>query len=353
MASDDIIAEAKKTIGPPRPDDELVDPVGHADMFRANAPSIARVLESSEVRAAAEQQHLAGKQASLKQAQFKRYSKLAASAIVVAAVASAAIMVVGELSPLAEESSWLGQLPRGVSVLLAVLGLAAGTVASICLGIIRGGNSLEQWMKERADAETRRLEYFSAVTAPQMEDPPRLDRLLQLEYFRRFQLDGQLGYYGKRGEEHERAASRALIGSAIMIGLAGLVNAAAGMLGAWDPRFAAIAAIAVVVQALASRITTGEAIGQDARNGERYRRTRKALTGLSGRLDEVRRAIADGNDSALSAFVDAVHEQISVEHRQWIETVGGADAATRRLQGELEKMQAKVDKVEHDPGGSG
>ena len=131
--------------------------------------------------------------------------------------------------------------------------------------------------------------------------------------------------------------------SAFTIGMAGFLNAAAGMLGAWRPEYAAIAALAVVAQSVASKIASGEAISQDARNGERYRRTRKSLTGLAGKLDEVRAAVARGNDKALAAFVESVHEQLSLEHRQWVETAKGADAATQRLLSELEKTQAQFE----------
>lgn len=55
---------------------------------------------------------------------------------------------------------------------------------------------------------------------------------MQLEYFRRFQLQGQERYYAKRGEKHERAASRANVKSPVTIGVAGLLNAAAGIIGA-------------------------------------------------------------------------------------------------------------------------
>ena len=55
---------------------------------------------------------------------------------------------------------------------------------------------------------------------------------MQLEYFRRFQLQGQERYYAKRGEKHERAASRANVKSPVTIGVAGLLNAAAGIMGA-------------------------------------------------------------------------------------------------------------------------
>ena len=135
----------------------------------------------------------------------------------------------------------------------------------------------------------------------------------------------------------------ALALSAFTIGMAGFFNAAAGMLGAWRPEYAAIAALAVVAQSVASKIASGEAISQDARNGERYRRTRKSLTGLAGKLDEVRAAVARGNDKALAAFVESVHEQLSLEHRQWVETAKGADAATQRLLSELEKTQAQFE----------
>ena len=138
--------------------------------------------------------------------------------------------------------------------------------------------------------------------------------------------------------------------SAVAIGAAGFVNAIAGMLGAWKPEWAAIAGLGVVAQSVGSKLTNDEAIRQDGRNAERYRRTRNALVGLRGRLDDVRENVAAGNAETLPAFVEAVHEQLSLEHRQWIAGGEAVDAAMKRLQSELDTTKKALggQHAEHD-----
>ena len=143
MTNQNLIDAAKAAVGEATRDDELIDPQGHAEIFKDDAPSLAQRLNRSEVRAAADQHRLSNQHAIKKQAEFKRYSTLAGWMIVAAAAASAAIMVVGNFFP-----GDLTHLQRGVSVALAVVGLAAGSAAGACLAIIKGGRHLEQWMTE-------------------------------------------------------------------------------------------------------------------------------------------------------------------------------------------------------------
>ena len=81
-----------------------------------------------------------------------------------------------------------------------------------------------------------------------------------------------------------------------------------------------------------------ESMSQDRRNGERYERTRAALAGLAGRLGAVRQAVRGGNQKALAEFVAAVNDQVSLEHRQWLEGAAAAKEATARLDEALSAM---------------
>jgi hypothetical protein len=102
----------------------------------------------------------------------------------------------------------------------------------------------------------------------------------------------------------------------------------AGVLGAWWPEVASIATFAVVGSAISSFASSKEATNQDRRNAERYARTSEALERIESRLDDVREAVAAGSHEALRRFVKAVHEQLSLEHRQWLE---GAEAISEDL----------------------
>ncbi len=71
------------------------------------------------------------------------------------------------------------------------------------------------------------------------------------------------------------------------------------------------------------------------------RRTRRALSELHGELDEVRQRIFTGEASVLDRFVEAVHEQLSLEHRQWTETFKHSSAALVRLEQELQAAKSR------------
>jgi hypothetical protein len=192
-------------------------------------------------------------------------------------------------------------------------------------------------MSARASAETARLSYFAALAEPQEAPPdPALD-LLKLEYFCRHQYQVQCNYYRRRGRQHEQAANRNLsIGSEAVLlsagaaGVSGFLGASAGGMAA------ALGAVGVLGAALSSYASAREAAAQNERNAERYARTQAALENLGGeRLDRVRAAVAKGNAPALAEFVAAVNEQISLEHRQWLEGSEATKAAVAKLEDTL------------------
>lgn len=209
---------------------------------------------------------------------------------------------------------------------------------------IRDGRLLETWMTRRAEAESERLRYFELVTGA---EPPLDEPLLMLEYFRRYQLDVQRAYYGKRGRQHRSEADRALSRASAGMAVGGIASGVAGVLAvALSPVWTALAGLGLAGQALGSTAEQGEATAQNRRNAERYDRTRDALDHLYAKLDRVRDALADGDLPSLQAYVESVHEQLSLEHRQWLEEIGTASHAVDRLEKLLEKHAPDVP----DPG---
>ena len=79
--------------------------------------------------------------------------------------------------------------------------LALSILASLWLG---WSKPFDIWMRQRAEAETQRIKLFRRVIdAEEQARDGELPLLpLQLEYFRRFQLDVQRLYYDKRGKQH-------------------------------------------------------------------------------------------------------------------------------------------------------
>ena len=210
-------------------------------------------------------------------------------------------------------------------------------LASLWLG---WSKPFEIWMQRRAEAETQRIRYFRRVA--ETDEAVREGELpllpLQLEYFRRFQLDVQRLYYDKRGRQHRAAVMR----RHIWRGFALLLIVAAGLPVLWtlqgkDWMPASISpflvgmlpktelaqriflSLGLVGGALQGLLAAYALMSYDERNGARYRDTWQNLEALSTRpLDEARNAAAQGNRERVLVLVALIHEQISSEHREWV-----------------------------------
>jgi len=321
--------QAAALIGEQPATDYALDLAAHAERYK-DVPGLAPLLRSARLGAIRQQYEQADADATAAQTQYKTNVWRANAAILVAASLSALMMAAQILAP---------KLPiEGLVTTLGILSALSGAAATTWLFRVRQGNMLDAWMQRRAEAETQRLSYFIAVADP--DGPPNNDLdLLRLEYFRRYQLDVQKNYYQYRGLAHRAAANKTLdLGSYAVLLSTGSSLLAAG-LGAVNGLATALGVVGVFGAALSSYANSREALSQDRRNAERYARTRVALGGLEARLDQVRGAVAGGNRQALTEFVGAVNEQISLEHRQWLEATEITRTAVAKLDEALGKAQ--------------
>ncbi len=311
-----------------------IAPTRHAEDLAASAPDLASLLRASAVQFIASRFEDADAEAVATQRDFRRLASRSRWAVLLTSTVAALMMVAGAAPGLSVHA------PGQVFVVLSIFGLVIGGLATMWLFRIRQGELLAQWMKARAVAESRRLEYFLAVTEPTAGD--RALNLQQLEYFCRHQLDVQIAYYRDRGARHRASARQVLSLGGWAVFLSTVAVGAAGVLGAVSAPLASLAAVAIIGSALSAFASSLEAVNQDTRNAERYGRTRETLEQLASRYDDVRRAVAAGVAEALPRFVAAVHEQLSLEHRQWLE---GADARTLGLVALEEALSRARDKA--------
>jgi hypothetical protein len=321
-----IMSNAAAVIGAGRPDDYLLMPIEHAERLRAAAPKLAALLTRSAPMELARQYAEADAEAVAAEATFKRWVGRANWTVLVTATVSAGLMAVGLLA------GRLDGLTRPLLGVLALVGVATGALASMALFRVKEGRLLEDWLTARAQAETKRLSYFTWLVE-QSASPVDIElELLKLEYFRRYQLDLQIAYYRTRRTDHRRSAERTLSIAAWAVVLAAIASGTAGVLGAAVvTEWAALGSVAVFGAALQAFAAAREAMNQDRRNAERYKRSAVALQGLRERLDDVRGGIAAGSPSVLVEYVAAVQDQLSLEHRQWLEAAESTRAGVARL----------------------
>jgi hypothetical protein len=99
---------------------------------------------------------------------------------------------------------------------------------------------------------------------------------------------------------------------------------------------AALGTLGAALSILASR---REEIEQDERNAERYKRTSDLLSTLRKSHGDVQRAVAAGNAEPMIKYVAAVHNQLSLEHRQWLENTEEVDSTIRELRESLKPAE--------------
>ena len=311
-------------IGAQAEDDYLFDPSKHATLYRTSAPALAAVLDDP---------HLSLEQRNFREQDAKSIAAQALykSTMLHGSLAVFAAAVLGALMLAAEVLIKDGHLPAAASVTLSVLAGISGAYAVYTIYRLREGKMLEKWMGARAKAETHRIGYFEALAArAEVSKNPEFLGLL-LEYFRRYQLDVQTTFYGRRGERHEKDANRTVTLGAIGAGVAALANLG-GVGGGW---WTLLGTLGIAGAALTTFAIAREQANQDRRNAERYLRTRETLDGIAARLGAVREAAAQGNGAAVKEFMAAIDEQVSLEHRQWLEGSEAAAAALAKLEQSL------------------
>ena len=336
MTAEESIQLAKSLLGAGKSDDYVISPTTHAEEFKEKAPELSGILNSSAVQITASQYEREDEDAIDAQKVFKKTFYRANRTVWITAILTSLILVVGILATFLPDT-----IERGLLVALSLGSVITGALASRDIFLMKQGHLLEAWMSKRALAETHRLDYFESVAnepAPGGATDPSHLSLLKLEYFRRFQLDVQRAYYNKRGEQHADEAARIMSYSSWAVAGAAVATGSAGVLvGLFDAHFAAIAALGSVFTGLSTFLSMKEAIFQDRRNAERYGRTSQVLEDLYKRLDDVRNAVLKQGNGPLNSFIEAVHEQLSLEHRQWLGDLSKARGAFHRLEKTLKE----------------
>jgi hypothetical protein len=337
LSQTEVIDRVEAVIGEGREDDYILAPSKQAAALADTAPALGRLLRSGTIGTYTKQYERHDRAAGEAQARFKTAIRRANGAVLATGVLGALIMVTTILGSL-----YAPGLMKPALLVLGVVALITGAAASMWLFRVREGKLLDEWMSERAHAETARLAYFATLAQLQDSGPSELPLgLLKLEYFRRYQLDMQITYYDQRRKDHRRSADRTLAWGGFAAAIAAVASGSAGVLASSSPSWAALAALGVVGTALAAYAATREAVNGDRRNAERYGRTLASLEILRTKLDEVRSGVLAGSQAVLDEYVAAVHEQLSVEHREWLSGAESTQSAIGKLDETLAKLQER------------
>lgn len=311
---------------PVKSEDWRLQPLEHARRLPDAAGALKRVLEQPEIAETMARYEAADAAALLAQKQHRTWTSRANTM----RFGAVCIGTVALLSMVGLVPGWLSQIFAVLQYALIVAALGVTMWLSRTI-------PLDRWKNERAKAESFRAELFSrvaAATVPQREgELPLLP--LQLEYFRRYQLDVQQGYYSGRARQLVSGAARAerwhnavtaLTILAAVLALVGLVAMLVGGSGlgeamrlAENPTLRTLLLIfGILASATESWLAADAAINQDQRAAAIFQATAANLDALAQlQLADARAAAAAGSADAVQDFMTVVQLAMSSEHQTW------------------------------------
>ncbi len=319
--------DAVSIIGENKQNDYILSPGNHAATYAKAAPEFSQLLSSASLKTIVGSYEESDGRAIATQNKFVKAARFANLAVLAAATLSGLVMAMEILKPTFPAFTWFNPF---IGIAAAIFGALGGGA----LYRVREGKLLERWMSARATAETARLNYFSKLAELGGVEKHRPLLPLILQYFRRYQLDVQTSYYRIRREDHEKSAE-----TSNWFGVAGTVLAALAAVAAASGPLAAFGVLGVVGAALIAYSVAREQINQDQRNAERYGRTLEGLRILTSKMDNVVAAAGAGNALPVREFVRAINDQLSLEHRQWLESGEGATEGLKRLNKALDEPE--------------
>lgn len=330
MTDSDITKQAIEAIGENAPTDWRLEPKEHARSLPEIAGSLKRTLEQEGLKGVIGRFSEADQRAISQQLHYKRVGRIGIWTRFLSILIGAAFIFPFERLVIGSDG---GPLLFGMDItqaafVIQLLLLGSAFFAGQWLAYFR---PYDKWMEARAKAEDARIELFDKVLrSKEQARPGELAILpLQLEYFRRYLLDVETSFYKGRGEEHSKAAGRSSLWMFIryiLIAAAGLtlVYGVAAIFGTvpWIDELSrkGFIALATVASAIYGVMYDISLMDMNDRNAARYQSTYEKLAYLRERgLDNARESAVRGDRDGVLQFATVVNDQISAEHREWIE----------------------------------
>lgn len=330
----------KENIGQNKADDYILSPEAHFDLYREKLPSLSNLLDNAQIKYLSSEYSLQDKRAIESQRKFKKYSYYTRISTFLAVTFSSTLILAGSLSNIKYIISNINWLVNLILVGSTILTIAFSAISGALIMILRNQQLLRKWMERRAEAEELRLKYFTELTDQSNKD----NSIEVLWYIKRYLIDMQASYYGGRSVELEKKTNKASVLVAAIAAIVIVINGTSGTLSSiYGIEWTSLTALALIIHAFSFTVTNKELNDQNARNSERYSRTRSALALLATQVDQVERSLQQGNTDALKKYVLAINEIVSAEHRQWLKNIEMSNLAINELEKELSKIKHKND----------
>lgn len=332
---EELIEKARLAIGQDALDDYRITPTGFPDNLEKNAPELSTILKRSSFQEKARRYEQHDALAITSQSKFKKFAHQATWSIFCAAIAGSL------LAGLAASRFNSNNLLRLIFFMLGLISTIGGGFAVYRLHQIKSEKLLENWMAARAKAETERLGYFNALSR-YLVKKYQTDIYLHLLFvcmFKRYQLEVQRLFYNSRSGDHRRSLEKSSIIGAVAAFSLALGSGVLGMTGAFFPALLPLAALGTIGAAISAVASRREDLNQDERNAERYSRTADILSHIAERYDDVLTVVYEGKKpEVIIEYVDAVNDQLSLEHRQWTSDASEMSSALSALEESIAEL---------------
>jgi hypothetical protein len=327
------------------------DPGLWSSILQAGSPPavLEPILRSSGIRVQLEALGRLEGEATAQQRAFRRELTIANLCLMVAGVLSGLVLALpGILSDIPTAGpghiEWKAWLPR----LMGVATLALGAIAALATYKAREGNRLQRWLSARSGAEMARSGLFMTV-AERAAVGSNETMLAALELVNRGLLENQRTWFRKRAKEHRRSSDWTTSWGGLATALA-FVGGSGAAIASFVPSQTWLAVSGVIGAAVGAYAVNREALRLDRANAGGYEKAAAALDAIAMRYDTVETEVRAGKPDALRAFAAAITEQLSAEHKRWLEGSAQAEAVLGKLDGQLRQLNGETKSAPPGPG---
>jgi SMODS and SLOG-associating 2TM effector domain 1 len=292
------------------------------------------ILRSSSVRVQKEAVDHLERVATAQQRAFRRELTIANLCLMVAGVLSGLVLVLAPMMPSAN-AGWWAWLPR----IMGVATLALGAIAALHTYKAREGNRLQRWLSARSGAEMARSGMFMTIAERAAGAGSEL-ALAALELINRDLLENQRVWFRTRADEHRRSSDWTTSWGGLGTALA-FVGGSGAVIASFVPDHTWIAVCGVIGAAVGAYAVNRESLRLDTANANGYEKAAAALDAIAARYDMVEAEVKAGKPEALRAFAAAITEQLSAEHKRWLEGSTQAEAVLGKLDNQLQRLNAQ------------
>jgi len=302
-----------------------------ASQVASQCPQLAAILRSAAVRTQLEGYLGYDSEAKEQQKILKRDATIANLCLLGAGILSSLVLLVTALVPGNDVSQryalWLG-------VVIIIL----GAIGSLFNHVAREQGRAGRWLARRGEAEVARLEAFREIAKQASEAGPSV-ATHGLALVVTHLLNDQRLWMSASASRHRKSSETTSLLGGVAVALA-FVGGSGAVIASQVKDTVWIVLAGTIGAALAAYAINRDALLRDRANAERYEKARVALDALAGRIDDIAVRIRAGEPKALVAFMEAVAEQLSTEHKQWLEGTAQADAVLEKLDVQLKELSS-------------